>query len=64
MKMIIEYAGKSYESAESDEETKEQVMKAMYADMENLTKIQMELKGGGFLILGSDAIQSCAIIIV
>lgn len=64
MKIIVEHNGKTYESAENNDMTAEQVKIAMYESFEDFTKLEMELKTGGYLILGRDAVRSCAITIL
>ena len=61
MKIIIEYQGNTYESAEDKSHTAEQVKDMMYKDFERLNKIQLELEGGGFIILGENVLKSCVI---
>ena len=61
MKIIIEYQGNTYESKEDKNHTAEQIKDLMYKDFENMNKLSLELKHGGFIILGSDALRSCVI---
>ena len=61
MKIIIEYQGNTYKSKEDKNHTAEQVKDLMYKDFENMNKLHLELKHGGFIILGSDALRSCVI---
>lgn len=61
MKMIIDYAGNRYETPETDEATAEQTKTALYEQLERLNKLELQLKDGGFLLLGSDAVKLCAI---
>jgi hypothetical protein len=63
MKIIVEYNGKSYESAENNDMTAEEVKTVMYERFDDFTKLEMELKMGGYLILGPDAVRSCVITI-
>jgi hypothetical protein len=64
MKLIVEYGGKTYESIEDNSTSAEQVKTAMYNMFEESTKLQLELKDGGYLLLGRDAVRSCAVIIL
>ena len=64
MKIIVEYNGNTYESAEKNEITAEQARTALYENFEDFTKLEVELKTGGYLILGRNAVCSCAITIL
>ena len=61
MKIIIEYQGNTYESKEDKNHTAEQIKDMMYKDFGDMNKLNFELKHGGFIILGSDALRSCVI---
>lgn len=64
MKFIIDYAGKTYVSVDIDEATATEVAETFYNDLERANKLKIDLKDGGYLLLGSNAIKSCAIIIL
>jgi hypothetical protein len=64
MKIIVEHNGKTYESAENSDITAEQAKIAVYERFDDFTKFEMELKTGGYLLLGRDAVQSCAFTIL
>ena len=57
-KVIIEYKLKKYESAESSDPVSK-IHSGIFDNLDNMFKFTMELKGGGWLILGRDAVQSC-----
>ena len=61
MKIIIEYNGNTYEGLDTNKRTAKEGKDVMYANFEKLTKLSLELKDGGFIILGSDALRSCVI---
>ncbi len=61
MRMIIDYAGNRYETPATDEVTAEQAKDALYSQLEKLNKLELQLEGGGFLLLGPKAVESCAI---
>ncbi len=64
MKMIIHYDGNTYETPPTDEATAVDAAEALYSDLERLNKLKLELKGGGFLLLGGDAVKRCAIMVM
>lgn len=61
MKMIIDYAGNRYETPATDEATAKETKDALYSQLENINKLEFQLEGGGFLLLGQKAVESCAI---
>lgn len=64
MKIIIDYNGKTYESRQSTTTTVEQMKQAIYSGFDDFMELEVELKDGGYLILGREAVRSCAIIIL
>lgn len=57
MKIIIEYQGNTYESPDNKSHTAEQAKDMMYKDFHSLDKLHMELKGGGFIIIGENVLK-------
>ena len=61
MKIVVEYHGNIYESAEIKTHTAEQLKDKMFKNIEDIGKFEMELNRGGFIVIGEDAIKSCII---
>ena len=59
MKIVVEYQGNTYDGAENKDYTAEEAKDLMYKDFEDIGKFAMELKEGGFIIVGEDVIKSC-----
>ena len=64
MKMIVHYDGNTYETPSTDEVAAVEAVEALYSDLDRLNKLKLELKGGGFLLLGEDAVKRCAIMVM
>lgn len=62
MKVIIEYNGKTYESVETDESTAKELHEEIYRRMDESEKFRMELKDGGYLVVGKEVVQSAVFI--
>jgi hypothetical protein len=60
MHIEIDYKGKTYVSKEMEEVTMQEAVDAVWENFSELSKFRMELVEGGLLLLGRDAIQSCA----
>lgn len=63
MKIVIIYDGEEYVSEDTDEIKAEELTEKVFEQFANLDRFKMKLRDGGFLLLGSGAIQNCAIII-
>ena len=63
MQLIVDYNGIRYISKVENVSATE-AKDALYKDWGSVNKFVMELDNGGYLILGSDAVQTCAIQIV
>lgn len=61
MRAIIDYAGNRYEAKPNPDLTAEKVAEELFANLEDYTKMQFELKDGGYLLLCGEAIKRCAI---
>ncbi|AHX01204.1 hypothetical protein M316_0139 [Nitrincola phage 1M3-16] len=64
MKIIIDYEGNQYISEETEELTAEEMVDALYSEIERANKFKLRLETGEYLILGPEAIKRCAIIVV
>jgi hypothetical protein len=64
MKMIIHYDGNTYETPSTDEATVADCAEALYSDLQRMNKLKIELKDGGFLLLGEQAVRRCAIMVL
>lgn len=64
MKIVVHYEGREYETKETAEATVDEAMAAIYDNLDRLKKLKLELKGGGFLLLGGDAVKRCAIMVL
>lgn len=64
MKIVIEYAGKTYESAETDDISQEAAFDDIYKQFEDMNKLSVDLANGGKLILGRDALQMAAVMVM
>lgn len=63
MRIEIYIDGNKFETPDTEEATAEEVRDAIYEDLERLEKIKFDLKGGGFLLLGPDAVKKAVLVI-
>lgn len=63
MKITIHLNGYQYNCKVTDEKTKQEAADAFYAQLEDFSKLQVELEDGHILLLGKQAIQSASFII-
>ena len=61
MKVVLEYQGNRYESAENTGHTADEVAEMFSAKFSLMDKFKMELKDGGSLLIGNKAIQSAVL---
>ena len=59
--LTIKYEGETYKSALTEELSAKDMKDAIYAQLEDLYKLELELEGGGFLLLPENAIKGCTI---
>ena len=64
MKIVIEYQGKRYEGGESAEKTPKELAETLFTEFSSMEKLKMELTGGGFLVMGKQALQSAVVMIL
>ena len=59
--LTIKYEGETYKSALDEEHSAKDAKDILYAQLEDFNKLEMELEGGGFLLLPENAIKGCVI---
>jgi len=59
--VTIKYEGETYKSALTDELSAKDMKDTIYAQLEDVNKMEMELEGGGFLLLPGNAFKGCVI---
>ena len=63
MRMTTHVNGMTFESAESNKSSASEACNIFYEKLEAVESIQVKLKDGGFLIIGSEAVKNAVIIL-
>ena len=62
MKFTLHVNGLVFESAITDKISVEKAKSAVYENIENMNKLEMESSDGSFVVIGKDALQSAVLI--
>ena len=62
MRITLIYEGETYESEETDKVTMQAAHDSIYADMADLDKLTMNLRGGRRLVIGREAVQRAVLV--
>jgi hypothetical protein len=61
MRVEIDYNGKTYKSKHIESSSAKDSAQEFYDKMVKLDSIRMDLKDGGYLVIGRDAVQLCVL---
>jgi len=59
--ITIIHEGETYKSKLTDELSAKDMKDTIYAQLEDLAKLELELEVGGFLLISENALKSCLI---